>query len=213
LTACYFKLGKTQRALELQETLLATARTAKLPPDELGVIIYNQACLYAMNGWPEKALALLPEALRLRPTLIEWSKHDSDLDALRADPSFQAIFQDAALMENAPTSDLISPQEAYASRNAEILPMIIDVRGPGEFASGHVQGASNITLNQLARKLKQFPRDRLLITYCNMHHRGESRGERGAALLREQGFQARTIDGGYPAWKDSGLPVEAAVKE
>jgi phage shock protein E len=213
LTDYYLKRGETPAALQLQETLLATVRAAKLPPDELGVALYNRVCIYATNGWPEKALALLPEALRLRPTLIEWSKHDSDLDSLRADPTFQAIFQDAALMANAPASDLISPQEAYASCSADMPPMIIDVRGPSEFAAGHVQGSSNITVSQLAKKLKQLPRDRLLITYCNMHHRGESRGERGAAILREHGFQARTIDGGYPAWKESGLPVEASAKE
>jgi hypothetical protein len=46
-----------------------------------------------------------------------------------------------------------------------------------------------------------------------MHHRGESRGERGAALLSEQGFQVRTIDPGYPARKESGLLVEAAVQK
>ncbi len=112
-------------------------------------------------------------------------------------------------MAKAPASDLISPQEVYSSRSADSPPVIIDVRGPSEFTAGHVQGASNITLGQLPRKIKQLPRDRLLVTYCNMHHRGKSRGERGAALLREQGFQARTIDGGYPAWQESGLPVEA----
>ncbi len=35
LTACYFKQGKTQCALELQETLLSTAYTAKLPRTNL----------------------------------------------------------------------------------------------------------------------------------------------------------------------------------
>ncbi len=59
-----------------------------------------------MNGWPEKALLLLPEALRLRPTLIEWSQHDSDLDEVRSDPAFQAIFQDPELVAKAPVSSL-----------------------------------------------------------------------------------------------------------
>lgn len=210
-TACYLKRGDKQSALQLQETLLAAVRRAELPPEALGVALYNQACFYATNGWHEKALLLLPEALQLRPTLIEWSKHDSDLDPLRADPAFLAIFQDPALTANAPTSNLISPQELYASSGAEMPPVIIDVRGPGEFAAGHVQGAINVPLGQLVRKLKQLPRERLMVTYCNMHHRGESRGERGAALLREQGFQAHTIDGGYPAWKEAGLPVEEAA--
>ncbi|GAC1346689.1 MAG: hypothetical protein NVSMB27_10720 [Ktedonobacteraceae bacterium] len=208
ITAFYTRRGDKQSALRLQETLLEAVRQAELPPESLGAAIYNQACFYATNGWLEKALQLLPEALRLRPTLIEWSRHDSDLDQVRADPAFQAIFQDRTLVERAPVDSLISPRELYASSNGEMPPIVIDVRGPGEYTSGHVQGARNIPLGQLSRKLKQLPRDRLVVTYCNMHHRGESRGERAAALLREYGYQAQAIDGGYPAWKEAGLPVE-----
>ena len=210
MTAWYLQCGDKQAALQLQTSLLAAVRAAELPPEELAVHIYNQACFYATNGWPEKALPLLPEALRLRPTLIEWSKHDSDLDSLRDEPAFQAIFLDPGLTANAPISDLISPQELYASSGTD--PIIIDVRGASEFAAGHVRGASNFPLGQLARKLRQLPRDRPIVTYCNMHHRGESRGERAAALLREHGYQARTIDGGYPGWKEAGLPVEEPLQ-
>jgi rhodanese-related sulfurtransferase len=41
-----------------------------------------------------------------------------------------------------------------------------------------------------------------------MRHRGDSRSERAAALLRESGFEARALDGGVPAWEAAGLPVE-----
>lgn len=206
MTAYYLQRGNKQAARQLQASLLAAVREAELPPEALAVCVYNQVCFYATNGWPEQALQLLPEALQLRPTLIEWSKHDSDLDLLRDEPAFQAIFQDSSLTANAPISDLISPRELSDSSDTD--PIIIDVRGAGEFAAGHVRGARNIPMGQLARKLQQIPRDRPIVTYCNMHHRGESRGERAAAMLREHGYQARTIDGGYPAWKEAGLPVE-----
>ena len=87
-------------------------------------------------------------------------------------------------------------------------PLVIDVRGSSEYLDGHVAGALNIPLGQLAGQLAQLARDRPVVTYCNMHHRGESRGERAAVVLREQGYQASTIDGGYPAWQEAGLPVE-----
>jgi rhodanese-related sulfurtransferase len=89
-------------------------------------------------------------------------------------------------------------------------PLIIDVRGAGEYADGHVQGAVNIPLGQLPKKLASIPREQLVVTYCNMHHRGESRGERAATMLREQGYHARALDGGYPVWKEQGFPVEEA---
>ena len=38
-------------------------------------------------------------------------------------------------------SDLICPKEAYAAQSAEVKPLVIDVRGPKEYAAGHVLGA------------------------------------------------------------------------
>lgn len=200
ISTFYLQSGRRERAVQLQETMLEAVRRAEMPAENLGVVLYNQACFYAINGWPEKALQLLPEALHLRPTLIDWSQHDSDLAGLHDDPAFQAIFADPKL--KAPVSVLISPQELSERLASDAPPLIIDVRGASEYAAGHVQGAINIPLGQLTRKLAQIPKDRQLITYCNMHHRGESRGERAAAQLRERGYQASTLDGGYPAWQE-----------
>jgi rhodanese-related sulfurtransferase len=208
IAAYYLQSDRRSAAFELQEKLLQAERQASLPAESLGVAVYNQVCFYATNDWREPALALLPEALRLRPTLIEWSKHDSDLDQLRADPTFQAIFADGRLQSLAPVSFLVSPEDLYAQSSEGTTPFVIDVRGSSEYASGHVQGAVNIPLDQLPRRLADIPKDRPVITYCNMHHRGESRGERGAAELRRLGVQARTLDGGYPGWSDHGFPVE-----
>jgi rhodanese-related sulfurtransferase len=41
-----------------------------------------------------------------------------------------------------------------------------------------------------------------------MEHRGSSRSERAAALLRGSGYQAQALDGGFPAWKAAGYPVK-----
>ena len=211
MVALSMQRGDRESAELLQEKLLKAMRSADLPPGTIGVMLYNQACFYATHDWPEKALALLPEALRIRPTLVEWSKHDGDLDGLRADPRFQALYADPALQRNAPADALISPQALRDALESGEKLLVIDVRGAGEYAGGHVQGAVNISLGQLAKKLASIPRERTVVTYCNMHHRGESRGERAAALLREHGYQARTLDGGYPGWKEQGFPVEEAV--
>jgi rhodanese-related sulfurtransferase len=31
-------------------------------------------------------------------------------------------------------------------------------------------------------------------------------------MLREQGYQAKALDGGYPGWKEKGFPVEEALQ-
>jgi rhodanese-related sulfurtransferase len=43
-----------------------------------------------------------------------------------------------------------------------------------------------------------------------MHHPGQSRGERAAALLAEQGLRASALAGGFTAWEADGRPVERA---
>lgn len=208
MTAFYLQSGDRQSALELQEARLAAERAFGLWEDGLSVSLYNQACFYATNGWPEKAIALLPEALRLKPTLLEWSKHDTDLDSLRGEPAFQALYDDTELLARVPASDLVSPEELSKSMNGEKPPLVIDVRGADEFAAGHLLGAMNIPVGTLERYLERLAGEQLVVTYCNMYHRGVSRGEQAATLLREHGIRARTLDGGYPAWKASTLPVE-----
>jgi rhodanese-related sulfurtransferase len=117
----------------------------------------------------------------------------------------------AALGEPPPlVTDLIDPQALAVQRQGDLAPLVIDVRGADEYAVGHVQGAINIPLADLAAHLDQLPADRPVVTYCNMYHKGTSRGERAAALLTEQGYQAAALDGGFPAWRDTGLPVESA---
>jgi len=40
-----------------------------------------------------------------------------------------------------------------------------------------------------------------------MQHPGRSRSERVARQLREQGYSAEALEGGFPAWSVAGYPV------
>ncbi|MEX1020380.1 MAG: hypothetical protein WDZ49_12025 [Litorilinea sp.] len=40
-----------------------------------------------------------------------------------------------------------------------------------------------------------------------MRHRGNSRSESAAALLRESGYDAKALEGGFPAWQAAGYPT------
>ena len=55
--------------------------------------IYNLGCFYARNGEADRAIAAVGEALPLIPSLVEWSKQDTDLDSLRDLPAFQALYE------------------------------------------------------------------------------------------------------------------------
>jgi iron complex transport system ATP-binding protein len=89
---------------------------------------------------------------------------------------------------------------------------ILDVRSSEEFAAGHVEGAKNIPLADLPRYVSTLPKDKPIVTYCMMKHPGDSRGEKAAALLREQGFDATVLEGGLPAYERAGLPVSTKEK-
>ena len=81
--------GNSKRAIELQEA--ATRKMDQIEGAD-GEPAYNLACFYALAGERDKALSLLPEALRRSPTLVEWSKEDPDLVSLRGEPAYQALY-------------------------------------------------------------------------------------------------------------------------
>jgi rhodanese-related sulfurtransferase len=62
-------------------------------------------------------------------------------------------------------SELIAPQELQAQQSTAQPPMVIDVRGPEEYAAGHVAGAINIPADQVPGRLAEIPRDRPVVTY------------------------------------------------
>jgi rhodanese-related sulfurtransferase len=103
---------------------------------------------------------------------------------------------------------MVDPESLQEARRSASGPVIVDARSRDEFAAGHIPGAINIPLAELADRLAEIPSDRAVVTYCMMQHRGQSRGERAAALLLEHGRQAQVLDGGLPAWRAAGLEVE-----
>ncbi len=61
---------------------------------------------------------------------------------------------------------------------------LLDVREPVEYAAGHVPGAVNIPQADLANRLGELPRDRLLLLICQ----GGYRSLRAAQFLKQMGF-------------------------
>ncbi len=106
-------------------------------------------------------------------------------------------------------SDKILAQDLEAKLGQSDAPLILDVRGGEEYAAGHIPGARHIPLDQLEQSLAELPQDTPIVTYCNMRHPGQSRGEQAAALLRQHDFDALVLDKGFTGWEENGLPVEA----
>ncbi len=84
--------------------------------------------------------------------------------------------------------------------HADALPAdacLLDVRDSGECASGTIPGALTIPLGQLRGRLGELPRDRMIVAYCAVGLRGYL-AER---ILRQNGFDARTLSGGLATWR------------
>jgi phage shock protein E len=105
--------------------------------------------------------------------------------------------------------DLVESQAlAEALERGDDAPIILDVRDAEEYQAGHLPGAQSLPFDELTDKIAALPAGRMLVTYCNMHHPGYSRGERGAELLAKQGYRAAALQGGFPGWQQAGLAVE-----
>lgn len=111
----------------------------------------------------------------------------------------------AELGEDTPIIVDLAPPESIGEQPGDLL--VIDVRGASEYAKGHLPGARNIPLASLPDHLGDLPREGRIITYCDMHHPGHSRGEQAAALLTEAGYRASALAGGLTVWREQGRPI------
>ncbi len=66
------------------------ARGSQLHPGSPS-LHYNLACLEAVEGQRDSALAALAKAIEIRPEVANWARDDDDLASLRDDPEFRAL--------------------------------------------------------------------------------------------------------------------------
>jgi rhodanese-related sulfurtransferase len=83
------------------------------------------------------------------------------------------------------------------SRPAAERPFIFDVRTTEEFAAGHIEGAVNIPVDELRMRLDEIPRDREIVAYCQVGQRGYL----ATRILRQSGFSAVNLSGGYKTYQ------------
>jgi len=86
------------------------------------------------------------------------------------------------------------------------LVTVLDVRPQEEYAAGHLPGAINIPVTELAMRLSSLPKRREVVAYCRGPYCLMSYD--AVALLRKKGFKARRLEAGMPEWRHAGLPVE-----
>jgi rhodanese-related sulfurtransferase len=84
--------------------------------------------------------------------------------------------------------------------------MLVDVRDPARFATGHIAGAINIPHGKLvASRLEAWPRETLFVVYCAGPHCNGA--DRGALRLARLGRSVKLMIGGVTGWLDEGFEL------
>lgn len=73
---------------------------------------------------------------------------------------------------------------------------LLDVRTEGEFAKGHIPGATNIPVEQLRERLDELPVDQKIAAYCQVGQRGYL----ATRILLQNKLDAANVSGGYRLW-------------
>jgi len=83
---------------------------------------------------------------------------------------------------------------------------VLDVRTEGEFAEGHIPGATNIPLRTITEHMSEIPTDTQVIVHCQSGFRAAL----SMPVLGVLGFDnVKAFTGSYAAWVAAGEPVEA----
>jgi rhodanese-related sulfurtransferase len=100
----------------------------------------------------------------------------------------------------------ISVHEAHQRHARGAL--LLAVREPYEFATGHAPEAVNIPLGQLATRQATIERQQELLVVCA----SGSRSNLAVQMLRRSGYTSVwNVAGGMLAWQSAGLPTQADV--
>ncbi|MFD3005481.1 rhodanese-like domain-containing protein [Thermus tengchongensis] len=96
----------------------------------------------------------------------------------------------------------VGPEELY--RALESGAVVVDVRTPQEFAEGHVPGAINLPVENVAQWADTLPKDKPVYLYC----RSGNRSRQAAEYLKKKGYtNLYNLEGGILAIQREGFPL------
>ena len=104
----------------------------------------------------------------------------------------------------------VAPDElARRMTNGEVV--VLDVRPEQEFAAGHIASARSIPVAELRMRIREIPKRRIIVAYCRGPYCVFA--DQAVGILRDAGYKALRLDGGFPEWQMKGMPVERGAVE
>ncbi len=193
----------------------ATAGVLGVLPGVLGALQATEVIKLLLGiGTPLAGRLLTFDALAMQWREFRFTRR-VDCAVCGARPTIRTLADSAATCGGAIASgtERVNPQQlrALIARGAlgadgaggalgaggDALVSVVDVREPHEFAAGHLAGALNIPLGELARRLAEIPRRAPVVFVC----RSGVRSQTAAAIASGDGFQdVADLEGGLIAW-------------
>lgn len=92
----------------------------------------------------------------------------------------------------------VEKAQSMIDKNKHLI--ILDVRTPGEFHAGHIEGAQLLDVTQdstFMAGISTMDKDKMYLVYC----RSGQRSRKACSLMQDQGIQdVYNLDEGYLAW-------------
>ena len=93
-----------------------------------------------------------------------------------------------------------------ALTNGPVDFVLLDVRGPEDFAAGHVPGAVNLPHRRIIdRNLEPYPTATVFVVYCAGPHCNGA--DKAAMRLAALGRPVKKMIGGVEGWRDAGFDL------
>lgn len=147
-----------------------------------------------------------------RSRLVEAERQGTRID-YRLAPGVSEVLVALRRLAHARSAELRSTTESFFGATPSIgreeltellrddRALLIDVRAADEYRHGHLPGARSLPLDELAGRLGELPRDRLIVACC----RGPycTFAADAVQLLAERGFPAARFEEGIAEWAAS----------
>jgi len=111
----------------------------------------------------------------------------------------------AELDHQATKGSVLSPSKATRLMNNNDT-LILDVRTPADFNSGHIKGAKNMPLSDFTTSIDKLANDKKkpVLVYCA----SGNTVTKAIKVLQKAGFeQVNNLEGGIAAWKEANMPL------
>lgn len=121
--------------------------------------------------------------------------------------SFLIVLLSVFSCQSQPKEQLLEAENFQFRLKSTPNSQLVDVRTPGEFASGHLAGAVNIDFYSpdFEKQLGKLSKENPVFVYCKVGGRSED----AAKILRKNGFNVvYELQGGIMKWTAQNLPLE-----